>query len=83
MSAIQPIQGPGVPASPTGRCNSPAIRAGDYVFVSSQSSTDDDGRIGLTDAIVVLNHLFRGAGPLPAPYPQAGQDPTGDGLGCR
>lgn len=45
MSTIKPIFGPDVPASPTGRSNSPAIRAGDFVFVSAQSSTGADGRI--------------------------------------
>ena len=41
---------------------------------------DDNGDVDLTDAIRVLNHLFLG-GPAPAsPYPEAGTDPTSDGL---
>ena len=45
VNPIQPIFGPDVPASPAGRSNSPAIRAGDFVFVSAQSSTGADGQI--------------------------------------
>jgi len=59
------------------------FRAGARPLCADAADADDDGRVGLTDAIVVLNHLFRGAGPLPAPFPEAGQDPTGDGIGCR
>jgi hypothetical protein len=44
---------------------------------------DDDGRLVLTDAIGLLNHIFLGGPPPPAPYPQAGGDPTPDDLQCR
>jgi 2-iminobutanoate/2-iminopropanoate deaminase len=40
---IQPIRGPGVINSPLPF--SPAIRAGDYVFVSGMASADEHGRL--------------------------------------
>ena len=47
------------------------------------SDLDDDGRITLTDVIVILNFLFRGGVAPAAPYPEPGQDPTADGLQCQ
>ena len=47
---------------------------------------DDDGDVSITDAIRVLVHLFQGADPLPAPYPDCGLDPAPpedpQNLGC-
>ncbi len=43
---------------------------------------DDDGDLAVTDAIRVLEHLFRGGPDLPAPFPGFGEDPTGDSLTC-
>lgn len=45
MSAkpIQPIRGPGVIASPLPF--SPAVRAGDFVFVSGMASADEHGKL--------------------------------------
>lgn len=44
---------------------------------------NDDGELGLADAIGTLEFLFRsGAAPV-APYPALGVDPTADGLDCR
>jgi len=46
------------------------------------ADVDDDGRVDISDPIRALAHLFlRGPPPL-APYPQAGLDPTPDGLSC-
>ena len=44
--------------------------------------TDDSGSLGLTDAVYLLNWLFR-LDPAPAaPFPACGSDPTDDELGC-
>nr|MCS5627426.1 CotH kinase family protein [Planctomycetota bacterium] len=44
--------------------------------------TDDSGSLGLTDAVYLLNWLFR-LDPAPAaPFPDCGTDPTGDELDC-
>jgi PKD repeat protein len=40
----------------------------------------DDGEINVTDPIVALNYLFRAGPPPPPPFPEAGLDPTDDGL---
>lgn len=42
-SLIQPIRGPGVIASPLPF--SPAIRAGDFLFMSGMASADEDGKL--------------------------------------
>jgi hypothetical protein len=41
---------------------------------------DDTGWIDISDAIYALDVLFRGIGAIPAPYPDAGSDPTPDDL---
>ena len=43
---------------------------------------NDDGSLDISDAVVILQELFNGSGPLPPPYPVAGDDPTPDALGC-
>ena len=59
-----------------------------YLFRGSQVGcpdsvdTDDSGSLGLTDAVYLLNWLFR-LDPAPAaPFPDCGTDPTGDELDC-
>jgi len=59
-----------------------------YLFEDSTLScrdaadANDGGDIGLGDAIYLLEYLFL-SGPLPAvPFPEGGEDPTPDGLGC-
>ncbi len=49
---------------------------------ADSADANDDGMINLADAIAVLGHLFSGGGPLPAPFPGCGTDPTIDGMGC-
>jgi len=60
-----------------------------YLFLGSAAppcldaaDTDDSGLIDLSDAVSLLNHLFQGAEPPSPPYPEQGDDPTPDGLGC-
>jgi hypothetical protein len=49
---------------------------------ADSGDANDDGSIDISDAISVLQTLFNGAGPLPPPYPDVGEDPTSDALGC-
>ncbi|HAK95667.1 MAG TPA: hypothetical protein DCM87_11850 [Planctomycetes bacterium] len=39
---------------------------------------NDDGKVDIADAIKILGHLFANTGPLPAPFPGCGVDPTQD-----
>ena len=44
---------------------------------------DDTGVLDITDPIYLLSHLFLGSKAPPAPFPNAGADPTpDDGLSC-
>ena len=55
---------------------------GDTADCDDALDGDDDGQRNITDAVYILNHLFRGGPVIPAPYPQAGEDTTPDELGC-
>jgi hypothetical protein len=46
------------------------------------ADTNDDGRIDITDPIYGLTFQFLGGAAPPAPFPDAGRDPTNDGMGC-
>jgi hypothetical protein len=48
----------------------------------SASDVDDDGTIDITDAVRLLTSRILLPGPLCAPYPDPGSDPTPDDLGC-
>ena len=61
----------------------------DYLFGSTSvlpcedaADGNDDGDLNIADAVGILQHLFNNGGPLPAPFPNEGQDPTSDSLGC-
>lgn len=41
---------------------------------------NDDGNTDLSDGVYILNFLFQGGPPMPEPFPEAGLDPTPDGL---
>lgn len=45
--------------------------------------TDDNEALNATDAVRVLDFLFRGGGAPPAPFPANGVDPSGATLGCE
>ncbi len=56
---------------------------GREVNCADAADFNDDGELGLADAIGSLDFLVR-SGPVPgAPYPALGVDPTADGLECR
>ena len=59
------------------------FRGGARPACPDAADVDDSGKIAITDAVRLLGHLFRGEAPLPAPYPDPGQDTTPDGLSCR
>jgi hypothetical protein len=46
------------------------------------SDVDDDGRLGLTDALDLLNFLFQSGVEPPPPFAAPGRDPTPDDLTC-
>jgi hypothetical protein len=46
------------------------------------ADADDSGRIELSDAVLVLDFLFRRGPELPQPFPDCGVDETTDSLGC-
>ena len=43
---------------------------------------NDDGNLDVSDAVYSLFSLFTDGTPPPAPYPDCGEDPTGDDVGC-
>jgi hypothetical protein len=43
------------------------------------ADANDDGTLNIADAIKILSHLFAATGPLPAPFPNCGPDPTDPG----
>ena len=66
-----------------------AIAVLEFVFRGGElacldgGDVNDDGALELDDAVGLLEFLFRGAMAPAAPYPEAGEDPTEDALGCR
>ncbi|MGQ9592721.1 MAG: hypothetical protein ACUVYA_20785, partial [Planctomycetota bacterium] len=53
------------------------------IFCRDALDADDDGEISVNDAISVIGYLFRHWAPPPAPFPEAGTDPTEDPLDCE
>ena len=49
---------------------------------SDGADANDDGAVDISDAIYGLYYLFRARPPPFAPFPEAGSDPTPDGLHC-
>ena len=47
------------------------------------ADTNDDSLIDISDSIVSLGFLFLGTTPPAPPFPDPGQDPTADSLGCE
>ncbi|MEC9476952.1 MAG: IPT/TIG domain-containing protein [Planctomycetota bacterium] len=54
--------------------------AGAAPVILDAADIDDDGVVHIGDAVLLANFLFAGGTPPAAPYPEAGTDPTPDGL---
>ena len=67
---------------------SDAIQILEFMFFTGVASCesaldlDDDGTVGIADAIGKLTQIFQGTLTPTAPYPDCGSDPTSDGLTC-
>ena len=68
---------------------SDAIFVLDHLFLGGRApecrdagDTNDSGAVDLSDAVYLLAHLFLGGPAPPAPYPDAGADPTEDDIDC-
>jgi len=46
------------------------------------ADSNDDGQVNMADSVYQLNYNFLGGPQPPAPFPEAGEDPTADDLGC-
>ena len=47
------------------------------------ADADDNGELQLTDAIFLINRVYRGGSPPPAPFPWCGEDKSDDSLSCE
>ncbi|MBI4606199.1 MAG: hypothetical protein HY721_29890 [Planctomycetes bacterium] len=56
--------------------------AGAATDCEDAADADDSGTLVLTDAVHILNYLFRSGPVIPAPFPEPGADPTADALSC-
>jgi hypothetical protein len=52
------------------------------IACADAADADDGGSLDITDAILVLQYLYLGGASPQPPFPEAGEDPTGDDLGC-
>ncbi len=65
-----------------------AVTMLNYLFSSGDiacpdaADCNDSGLINIADPVMLLQYLFVTGTLPPAPYPEAGPDPTGDNLGC-
>jgi hypothetical protein len=46
------------------------------------ADANDSDTVNIADAIALFGYLFGNAGPLPAPFPGCGRDPTADEISC-
>ncbi|MEE3199738.1 MAG: dockerin type I domain-containing protein, partial [Planctomycetota bacterium] len=58
------------------------FRGGDGAECIDVMDANDDGEADVSDAIFILRYLFSAGAAPPAPFPEAGVDPTKDGLWC-
>ena len=58
------------------------FRGGDGAECLDVMDANDDGEADVSDAIFILRYLFSAGAPPPAPFPEAGVDPTEDCLWC-
>jgi hypothetical protein len=55
---------------------------GQAISCQDAADADDSEAIQVTDAILLLDFLFKRGAPPRAPFPAAGFDPAGETLGC-
>jgi len=53
------------------------------VVCMDAADANDDGRVNLSDAVILLNHLYGGGSGPANPYPECGYDLTQDELECE
>jgi len=58
------------------------FQGGGGISCQDAADVDDNGAIEIADGISLLNYLFRQGSPPPAPFPDCGNDPSDDALGC-
>lgn len=56
---------------------------GGQIRCEDACDVNDDGDLDIADPVRLLHGLFCGGQPVPPPYRNVGEDPTGDGLGCE
>jgi hypothetical protein len=60
-----------------------SVVSGEIITCRDAADVDDDGIVGITDAIYGLNFLFQSGPAVPPPFGELGLDPTDDQLGCE
>ncbi len=60
-----------------------SVAAGGVITCRDAADVDDDGVVGITDAIYGLNFLFQSGPGIPPPFGELGPDPTDDDLVCE
>jgi endoglucanase len=62
----------------------------DFLFTGSRTlgcleaaDINDSGSLDLSDPVFLFDFLFLGGSGVQPPYPECGEDPTADGLGCQ
>ncbi|MCZ6794912.1 MAG: lamin tail domain-containing protein [Planctomycetota bacterium] len=57
--------------------------SGQAIDCEDAADANDDEVLSVTDSIYVLDYIFRGRSAPRAPFPSAGEDPSGEALGCE
>jgi len=55
---------------------------GSTIYCTDAADVNDDGQVSIVDLVALADFLWNTGPPPPAPYPNCGQDPTPDDLGC-
>jgi hypothetical protein len=59
------------------------IFGNEQLLCQDAADANDDGSVDVSDPVRLLFALFCGQGEIPAPFRNAGNDPTPDDLGCQ
>lgn len=92
--SLTPVQPPGRPFL-RGDCNMDgALQITDVIYTLAAlfsggpqpcpdaCDANDDGSVQIADPVFITEYLFSSGPPPAAPFPNVGQDPTADALGC-